>query len=302
MKTFRRIVVPILGILFLASAVFAGSTSTWTRHAREVDPAKAPAGPSSIWTTDHYKAIPLVSVPWPTGLGVSVTGDTVYINSWTGNAYRYRPGQALEVGSGAPPLLAGRLWGKYYFGMDGGFVGYVGSGLSFDIFMFPFGPDLETTALDVDRVTGIVYFAITDWYNGYCVFFKYTPSTGTVDYLFDEDYSPCYGIAVRGNYVYFSFEYDDVVLRVDKRAPGGRWQLVAEGLNGPDDIQFDAKGNMFVAEWDSGTIASIPAGTTKVKRIASGFFGPGYLGMDKYGNVYVSEYAGGVVWELKKIR
>ena len=65
-------------------------------------------------------------------------------------------------------------------------------------------------------------------------------------------------------------------------------------FNQPIDVQVDASGNIFVADYYSGLVREISS--AGVTNFGSGYQGPTGLAMDALGNLYVADYDGDGIW------
>lgn len=265
-------------------------------------PTGSPAVPGFIRTNSQYGGSLLVSgLSYGQGLGVGALGDYVLINDGGGgNLFIYKNGELRDLGYISPYYLsAGRMWGQYYFGDWGGNL-------------FRLEPDnrtitpvlqtniggLQISGLDIDHTTGLVFFAINNFYSGWGSYYMaYDPATDSL-YNIGMMSDLCYGVALKGNYFYFSLWYDNVILRWNWKK-GGDLELFTDRVSGPDDIIFDAKGNLYVCDYSSQSILKFnPTGTMRT-RIAWDVYDPECIGLDQRGDVFF-DTSSGEVWKLRK--
>lgn len=77
---------------------------------------------------------------------------------------------------------------------------------------------------------------------------------------------------------------------IERIAPDGSRTPFSTGINlrGPIGLIIDEPGNLYVANYNGGTVARInPAGVSTI--IATGLRKPYYLTLDRDGNLYVSQ-------------
>src|SRR5205807_2201350 len=80
-------------------------------------------------------------------------------------------------------------------------------------------------------------------------------------------------------------------------APDGTRSTFASELDYPHGLAFDSAGNLFVAEYTSGTILKFaPDGTRSI--FASGLIGPQGLAFDSAGNLFAADYNDGAIWKF----
>ncbi len=263
----------------------------------------SPAVPGVIRTNSQYGQSLLVSgLGYGQGLGVGTLGDYVLINDGgsEGGLFIYKNRTLTDLGAISPYYLtAGRMWGHYYFGDYGGNLFRLESDnhtvtpiLELNIYNF------HLSALDIDRATGVVYFAINDYVSdvGFYVFF-YDPSTDDLYYVGGwTDF--CYGLAIKGNYIYFSLWYNNLIIRWNWKK-GGSYEVFTDKVWGPCDLAFDAKGNLFVCDYSSQSILKFNPTATMRTKIAWDVYDPEYIGLDQRGNVYF-DTSSGEVWKLRK--
>jgi hypothetical protein len=288
-----------------------------------------------ITTQLGYKAgLLLDNLYYPTGIGVSTRGDSIFFtqentqensfgstnltqeDSIVSNVYWHHDHTITTIPIPADYLQACRVRGALYVGsgygevfkvVDRQYVTYLGDDYYGDYI----------AALDVDLATGTVYFVV-NYYNGVPDGYEYwsglykLPRNSTTAILMDEWYDePCWGLAVKGNLLYITDYVNDSIWTYPKK--GGDWNEIVFDLDGPTDIGFDKLGNMFVAEWDGGSIArvkagswnggtvpTLKAGSQNIVRIASGFYSPFYLQLDGYNNIYFTDNYMGQIWKLRK--
>ncbi len=63
----------------------------------------------------------------------------------------------------------------------------------------------------------------------------------------------------------------------------------ASGLNDPYAVAFDAAGNLYVANYQNGSVSEVPPGGGLAKTFAAGFDNPTGLAFDSAGNLYVAD-------------
>ncbi len=327
MSISKRILVSVVCLLVLASAAMAALhppvkiTKEQVQNyygnlkaggaAPAVDPrtilrsrgTSATAVPGFIRTDSRYGAKLLTSeLGYGQGLGVGTRGDYVLLNDGNGgNLFVYKNGALTDFGYiSRYYLAAGRMWGHYYFGDWGGNL------FRLEADNHTITPVIETnigglqiSGLDIDHTTGLVFFAINVFVGSWAVdFFAFDPATDFLYDLGDLDSDLCYGVAVKGNYLYFSLWYDNVILRWNWKK-GGDPERFTDRVSGPADIIFDPKGNLFVCDYSSGSILKFnPTGTMRT-RIAWDIYDPEYLGLDQRGDVFF-DTSSGEVWKLRK--
>lgn len=262
-----------------------------------------PASPTPlppISVDKHYAAIPLVSISgYPAGIGVGTLGDYVLINDEEyGDLLAYKDGTVKYLGTPGSWLIAGRMYGHYYFGDAYGNLFRLENDLTItDLLATDDFGDL-VGAIAIEPTHGYVFFAIDFISDEVFALFAYDPAT--TDYYFmgiEPDY--CLGLAFKGNYLYISLAISDVILKWNWKSGGSEPLLFTDKVVTPLDIQFDAKGNLFVAEGEPGDILKFNATATMRTKIAWNVPGPECLGLDKAGDVFFSDEAG-EVWKLKK--
>ena len=267
---------------------------------------KAVSAPIPITTQLGYQAsLQLGGLYYPSGIGVSWRGDTILFaqDEGSGNVYWHHdhiidaiptPTSYLHAARERGAFYVGSYYGEVYKVVDRQYVSLRG--------WDEYGDDIA--ALDVDLATGTVYFTTNYYDGGYGEYWtglyalpKNTSSAILMDWWWDE---PCWGIAVKGNFLYITDYYNDSIWKYPKQVQYGPWLEFVFGLDGPTDICFDKLGNMFVAEWGGGSIARVKAGSYNIVRIASGLISPYYLQLDGSDNIYFTDYDMGAIWKLKK--
>lgn len=228
--------------------------------------------------------------PW--GVGVLPKGRDAFVNDSGDNTlWRYRYGTFSQIMTTGTSLEAGRYRGRYYVGDNLGHIYKFKAGVGLESIMFAVpGPIM---ALDVDPANGDIYFIA----NGNVPFrlpkgSQFPVGLGIV--LPNQSY----GIAVRSRHLYIS-QYDTgLIYRLPKK--GGALTVAFSGLNGPTDLVFNKDGDLFVAEYNGGSIAHIPSTFSSIKRIAWGFIEPFTLGVDLNDNVILVDNGAAELWLLKK--
>lgn len=283
-----------------AVLIGTGLVSGQTQRAPEdgLPPYKAPVLKSSVVkVAPAYSPVLLSSsmtAPW--GIGVTVSGDQVYVCSYT-RILKWEAGSTSVVFDTNDWPCAGK-WREdfgYYFGdttgtvfhgiMDVPEIKSVGStGLGSG----------DILGLDIDPSTGTIYFidATND------VLYRLPNFDGHTAQPIASLPGSSWGLAVRGDYVYVSFYNSGTIMRIPKS--GGAWKTFASGLGGPTGIDFDKKGNLYVVDWSNGRILRINSGTRTAQTIASGFDFPFYIAADGNNNVYFGEYYSGCLWKLTR--
>ncbi len=272
---------------------------------REPGPATTLGASPITGLLGYHASLQQSGLYYPTGIGVSYKGDRIYFTEYDDcdvlMLYNREYKTYVHVGWYPGPVRnRGNLYSaisNYYSDIykigPGGYdqwIGWAGYDCPYDYL----------SAIDVDMKTGDVYFTMNcsywDWTGLYVLPAK---DFGGEAYLLDSwYYDRCWGLAVKGNKIYTtSYEYGSVYV-CDKY--GENWDEILNGFSGPTDLGFDKLGNLFVAEWDGGSVARVRAGSTNVARIAVGLHSPYYLELDGLGRVFVSDYYGGGIWMFWK--
>jgi hypothetical protein len=258
-----------------------------------------PAGAPSIDTFLGYQASLQASVYYPVGVGVSYKGERIYLTEdYEDYVYYLMNGSLKTYGYVGYELHALRNRGSLYAGTAYGDLYKISPGGDVQLIGWDHYGD-DVAALDVDAATGAVYF-IANFDYAWTGLYKLPAGASAKEAILLAwwlDY-PCWGIAVKGNKIFTTDYYDGSVYTCDKN--GDHWEKVLWGFNGPTDLGFDKLGNLFVAEWDGGSIARVRAGSTKVARIAEGLSRPYYLEVDGLNRVTLTDYYGWAVWRLWK--
>ena len=240
----------------------------------------------------------------PYGIAVSYRGDRIYFTEYDDSdvylLYNKQYKTYLDIDWYAGPI---RNRGNLYFtASDYGYgdiyrigpegkvqpLGWAGYGCDY------------ISAIDVDLATGAVYFTMNCGESDWSGLFVLLPRDfGGEATLLDWWYGdPCYGLAVKGNKIYTTSYWYDTVWVCDKWAED--WDLFLSGFDGPCDLGFDKLGNLFVAEWDGGSVARVRPGSANVARIAVGLYDPYYLEIDGLNRVFVSDTHAGNIWMFWK--
>lgn len=242
----------------------------------------------------------------PCGIGVSYRGDRIYITQSDdcdvellyNKEYKtyvhlgWDPGPIRNRGNLYCTVTDNGYSDIYRVGPGGydEWIGWAYDGCDYDYI----------SAIDVDRATGDVYFMVNcDYWEWTALYVLPAKDFGGEAYIVDSWYDdPCWGLAVKGNKIYSTSYYDGSVWVCDKS--GDNWEEIIFGFEGPCDLGFDKLGNLFVAEWDGGSVARVRAGSTNVARLAVGLDSPYYLELDGQGRVFVSDMHAGNIWMFWK--
>jgi hypothetical protein len=274
-------------------------------HVRPPAPSNASNGFPAVTTYLGYKASLLDSgIPYPNGIAASYRGDRVYLTIWDDpDVYLNYLRQWTSYVFVTYDLTNIRNRGSLYVATDwGGIFGISAGGvltyLGYDWY------DDEVGGMDVDLATGTVYF-VTNYYDYvydyyWTGLYKLKPGASPheaelLDWWYDY---PSWGLAVKGNRIFTTDYYSNAVYSCDKE--GTDWDMFLNGFDGPFDLCFDKSGNLFVAEWDGGSVARVRAGKASIARIATGMETGNCLEVDGRGEVFVTDYYGGTIWKLFK--
>ena len=233
---------------------------------------------------------------YPEGIGVTPMGDKVFFAANDYDLYCYK-NRAVQYVTDAPYGLhslrfRGALYGGDNYGNLYKLVNKTTLKPLVEYFENAFIP-----ALDVDKQTGFIYFVAIDNFGYWGAIFKMPPGGGSPIWVADlYDYS--WGLAVKGNFLYVSYYYENVIVKLPKF--GGPELLVSDQLIGPTDLGFDNEGNIVVAEFWNGAIARIKADSGNVVRIATGLNAPYYLQLDSFGHIYFTDAYAGNLWKLRR--
>ncbi len=296
-KGMRQVIAPVAGDFELHPGI---------RGPRPEGPAIAPAKPpmspalqaSPITGLMGYHAGFQTGAYYPEGVATSFRGDRFYFTQDGDCDVTMFKNRVFKDWRHVDYYLTScRMAGALYIGTDHGVIWKIPEGGVPEVVGWDHWGDY-VDAVDVDPATGDIYF-LTEWY-GYNYFYK-IPAHAAVGEAEGLDYwggEMCYGLAVKGNRIYVaSYDYD-CIWYYEKNS--GDWWRAIEGLNGPTDVDFDRLGNMYIAEWDSGTIAMVKEGRTSAGRIAAGFSTPWRLQVDGTGQIFVADYYGWGIWKLFK--
>jgi DNA-binding beta-propeller fold protein YncE len=260
---------------------------------RNVPLKSSPPKMPFISTIPAYQAVLIADgLGSPRGIGAFPERGRVLFN--TEDDYRlwyFNLGTLQAVPIPPDEFQASRYNGGYFVGDDSGYIYQLKDGVVLETLAWVPGAPGYITGLDVDPVTRSIY--VIDYDSVWVL-----PKGQTVPVLLKNLGFSSWGIGVRGNYLYISDFDNNRLWRMPKK--GGNLTLYVSGLNGPSDVVADPKGNLFIAEGSGGSVAKIPAKTTKIKRIAWGMSWPYYLGLDSQGDVCVSDFVAGTVWMLMK--
>jgi DNA-binding beta-propeller fold protein YncE len=284
-------------VLIVAGVVSAGQIKP--RPGEYTPTVTPPALTSSTVKTSpaYYPVLLSDSMPGPWGVGVTDSGAQVYVNCpYNFQIRKWEGGVTSVVLDTATGPCAGK-WRSdigFFFGdfdgtifhclMDGPMLKTVGST----------GPGF-VSGLDIDPASATIYFINNDQGKLYSL-----PNfDGHMPY-FIAAIGPesSWGLAVKGDYIYFSYYYSGTVVRIPKR--GGRARLVASGLGGPCGLDFDKKGTLYIADYEGGRILRIAKGSRTPQVIASGFGWPFYVTVDDRGDVYFTDFATSSLWKLTR--
>ncbi len=324
MQVLKRVLIPVLCVLVLASAAFADLTKVTKQELQSLikefraaaGPApapgeflkkfaasKAPSAFPTISTDRQYGATQLLPEPMdPFGIGVGTLGDYVLINdAFYGDIWAYRADEMKHLySSPSGYIAAGRMYGHYYFGdfsgnvfrleTDGSITALFDEIDSFGVFV---------GSLALDPATGWLAFTLNAMSSSMSMIVMMDPANPEMGLSVAKFPDSCFGVAFRGNYLYASILDEDVIVKYNVRTGAGPF-LFTDRVITPGDIQLDAKGNLFVTELMVGDILRFNATATSRKKIAWGFVAPFCLGLDKRGDVFVSDPNIGEVWKLRK--
>ncbi len=252
----------------------------------------------------YHASLQQSNLYYPMGIGVSYRGDRTYFTEVDDCdvylLYNRQYKTYLHVDWYAGPI---RNRGNLYFtASDNGYgdIYKIGPGANEEwIGWGGYGCDW-ISAIDVDMVTGNVYFIMNCDYDYWTMLYVLPAKDfGGEAILLDEWYGePCWGLAVKGNKIYSTDYYSGSVWVCDKY--GDNWEEILYGFNGPTDLGFDKQGNLFVAEWSGGNVARVRAGSTNIGRIAVGLSSPYYLELDGLGQIFLTDYYAGTIWKFWK--
>lgn len=339
MKVLKRVLIPVLCVLVLASAASAGLTRMTKEELRNylvqkyqpvagsaipnpqaflkglrasLAPGASPIATPVISTDKQYGATRLTSeMELPLGIGVGELGDYVLINdAFNGDLWAYRDaGLKYVLASPGEYLATGRMYGHYYFGDLAGNIfrleydGTVTPLFAFDVYGMFVG------SLSVDPPTGLIAFSL-DFMSGIEPSGA-APGPGFMAVLLLMN-------PAEPDIIYLMDEFDDYCFGVAFKGNSLYASLVNDSVilrytrdgDGPflftdkvmvpGDLQVDAKGNVYVSELVTGNVLRFNASATMRKKIAWGFLEPFCLGLDKRGDVFVSDVIAGEVWKLRK--
>jgi DNA-binding beta-propeller fold protein YncE len=251
-----------------------------------------------------YKAIlQLQGLYYPMGLGISTLGDRIYyVEEYDYYIHLLFNKKIKPLGPASPFPHCLRMRGSLYIGdVYGGIYKIDDQNNSTLLGYDQYGDDVS--ALDVDLATGAIYFVtnyMIDGYNTWTGLYKLPASAAPEEAILLDWWNngPCFGLVIKGDLIYTTDYYAQSVWICDK--DGDNWSEVLPGFSGPTGLDFDSMGNMFVAEWDGGSVAAIKAGTTAIGRIAYGFSTPYYLQADAANSIYLTDMYAGKIWKLKK--
>lgn len=220
----RKILVIALGlsILMLTAGFLTAQYRTNPNH--WPPDKKAPAAGAPYVITPHlgYHAARLLDgLDWPFGIGVSARGDNVYFTEDDPYLYWHRDDKVTPIGTPAAYLgpcrnhPGGIYVGDYYGNIwkidNKETVKYLGS----DEYEDP------VYSLDVDPLTGAVYFVTNYFENGYSWtgLYKLPPNSDTAILLDSWEYYPSFGLALRANQIYISDVEDGEIwkMRQDRK-------------------------------------------------------------------------------------
>ena len=105
-------------------------------------------------------------------------------------------------------------------------------------------------------------------------------------------------LAIAATGVLASNAFDDahatpVVQRVKSQPP----ERLHDGLSSPVGMAYDAKGNLYVANWSAGTVLRFTANGER-SVFAEGLRGPSGLAISSAGDIYVASYSEDLVWRF----
>jgi DNA-binding beta-propeller fold protein YncE len=245
-------------------------------------------------TAPGYKIITLASgLMSPRGVGVKPSGAYVYVCTEDDySLWVYHDGaihRLLTMPSPDAALHASRYRAGYIAGSDLGQVIKFAGGAGHNLLAVPYSDVI--TALDVDRSNGDIYFAVTS------EVYRLPKGQNTAVHITTLP-DTTWGLAVRGSQLYISQSIEGLIYRMPKS--GGPLTTIASGLTGPCDLGFDGAGNLYVCDFNGGTIERLRAGTWARKTIVWDLGFPYYLGLDSKGNIYFSDFERGILYKVKK--
>lgn len=298
MKRFLFIELVVLSLLVLAAGAGAAQVHKNPGH---MPPHRghSVAVPSKISTYLGYKAVSMIdglSIPGP--IAVSTGGDSIYFSfDDEGSIFRLRNNKVTPIPVSGTTINACRLRGALFIGDE-----------HVNIYKLEAGGTLHHLAslgmagvwvggLDVDLSNGTIYFIVNNILTNWSGLYE-LPAGSSTPILLDDWYNaPSAGLAVKGNFLYIADYSKGSIWTYSKQ---GQWAEIVTGLHGPADIGFDKQGNMFVAEFDGGSIARVKAGSLSITRIASGLNEPYRLELDASDRIYFSDSWTGIIWKLYK--
>ncbi len=288
----RSVSVGALCLFLMAGFAFAQERS-FLNHPGRSD-AVAPSLSSPIVLSPEYTPVLLASIFLPIrGLGVPDPAGRIFIQSNEGYLFLYQNGSVQNTGMGYGGFSSYYFQG-YFWGDSAGSVYRLVNGKVKHLVTIP-GAFMLITALTVDPADGSLYFSAgSPFSNGIYVLRKGSSTPKLLLSL--PRLSPCYGLAIRGDTLYFSDPIAGEINRMPKR--GGNVKLTFSGLSFPVRMVFDKGGNLYIAEWGGDRILAIKAGTTNPVVIASTSL-PGAVAVDGNGNVYFGNDFG-QLWKLQR--
>jgi hypothetical protein len=304
MKRFLCIGFVVVFVLALTAGAIEPPRSTGPRHPTAGKITAPKVGiPGPVGLLGYKASIQIGGLYYPNGIGVSTQGDRIYFAQQTdSDLYCLFNKKLKTIPSVSPWPHSLRMRGSLYVGDAYGGIFRVDDQNNSTLLGYDYYGD-DVAALDVDLATGAVYFVTNYWfddYNTWSGLYKLPASAAPeeaalLSWWYD---APCWGLIVKGDVIYTTDYWADSVWICDKY--GESWSEVLTGLYGPTGLDFDSLGNMFVAEWDGGSVAAVKAGTTAIGRIGYGFDSPYYLQVDGRNSVYLTDMYAELIWKLKK--
>jgi len=298
MKRYFQIVLVVLSVLVLTAWAVPGQVHKAPgyppQHHRQ-----SVAVPSPISTYMGYKAVSMIKgLNIPGAIAVSTPGDSIYFGfDDEGSIFRLRNNKVTAFPITGTYIDACRLRGSLYIGDSHVNIYKLEAGGTLHLLASLGMVGVWVGGLDVDLSNGTIYFVVNDILSSWSGLYALPAGSSTPIMLDDWYNAQSAGLAVKGNFLYIS-DYDKGSIWTYSKQ--GNWTEIITGLDGPADLGFDKQGNMFVAEFDGGSIARVKAGSLSITRIASGLNEPYRLQLDASDRIYFTDSWTGIIWKLFK--
>jgi len=256
---------------------------------------------SKVTTYLGYRAAVMAEgLYYPDAIAVSSRGDSIYFGEGgSGDIFRLLNQKIASTPVSFDDVEVARLRNAFYVGDDYGEIYKLGPAGKYQHQASTPAPfDVYVSGLDIDPVSGAIYYVVNSWDDYESALFKLPAGSDTPIYLDSWEEDPSWGLAVKGKYLYVTDYYSDSLWSFSLES--GDWEEIVTGLGGPTDICFDKLGNLFVAGYSDGTIYRIKAGTWAVSTIADGLYEPFRLQLDASNRIYFTDYGAGIIWKLFK--